>query len=245
MIAEGDHGPLIPTMPCAIMVRKWLRGDMIPPGARAGVSDIRLADYDQIFQQLNIRHGMRQENVKAANLYEEILGEAYQGQAQPIQDLHRIGKGKIFEGRAKITRGKNPVAGLAADIFRFPKAGSDIPIRVSLTRDGDKEIWLREFGGRKMRSTQEAGKGKRAHLVIERFGPVAVYLAVIIKEGRLRLQTKGWSVFGIPLPRFLAPGGDVYEHDANDRFNFHVDICAPVLGRLVKYEGWLEPLNPD
>jgi len=55
------------------------------------------------------------------------------------------------------------------------------------------------------------------------------------------MNTKGWSFLGIPLPPFLRPGGDVYEtQDAEGRFVFHVDLKAPIFGRLCKYEGWLE-----
>jgi hypothetical protein len=103
------------------------------------------------------------------------------------------------------------------------------------------EIWERYFDGRRMVSTQEVGKGRYARLVTERFGPVAIHMAVLAQEGRLVLKTKAWSIFGLPLPRFLAPSGDIYEHGAEGRFNFHVDIQAPLLGRLVKYEGWLKP----
>jgi len=81
--------------------------------------------------------------------------------------------------------------------------------------------------------------------VVERFGPIAVYLAILVQNGRQILKTTGWSVFGIPLPKFLMPGGEVFEHDANGRFNFHVDMVAPLLGRLVKYEGWLEETKAE
>ena len=239
MIAEGDDGPLTPAIPCAIMVRKWLRGETVKAGARTAIMDITLADYDKEFSVLNIFHGIHDDSAVAANLYENILGTGYYEQAKPLQNLHKIGTGRNFTGRCKITRGTNPLSHLAAAVFCFPKVGDDIPVSVSLTRKGNKELWVRNFNGRKMRSTQEAGTGRQSRLIIERFGPVAVALAVIIKDGRLYLKTKSWSVLGVPMPRALMPGGDVFEHSADNRFNFHVDICAPIIGRIVKYEGWL------
>lgn len=96
-----------------------------------------------------------------------------------------------------------------------------------------------------MVSTQEAGRGKQSRLVVERFGPIAIHLAIIVEDGKQILTSRGWSIFGIPLPKALAPGGDVYEHDADGHFNFHVDLVAPIFGRLVKYEGWLEEITAE
>lgn len=239
LIAEGDDGPRIPAIPSAVMVRKWLRGEDVPPGARTAITDITLEGFDSVFSNLNITHGMHDDSRTHRNLYEEILGEAYNDMSEPLQDLHRIGEGKTFEGRCKVTRGSNPLSHLVAAVFRLPKGSPDVPVKVVLTKDGNKEIWERFFGGKRMVSTQEAGRGRQRRLVIERFGPMAIYLAIIIKDGRQIVETTGWSFFGIPLPKILLPGGEVFEHDANGRFNFHVDLVAPIFGRLVKYEGWL------
>ncbi|WP_026942457.1 SDR family oxidoreductase [Hellea balneolensis] len=243
MIAECDDGPRIPSIPAAIMVRKWLRNEGIPSGARTAITDISLADYDSEFTNLNITHGIHDDIPKAGNLYEEILGPAYNDMSEPLQTLHRIGAGKHFEGRCKVTRGANPLSHIVATLLRFPKASPDIPVRVVLTKKGQKEIWERFFDGRRMVSTQEAGRGKQSRLVIERFGPIAVYLAILVEDGKQILKTTGWSLFGIPLPKALTPGGEVFEHAQDGRFCFHVDLVAPVFGRLVKYEGWLEHIS--
>ncbi len=245
MIAEGNDGPRIPAIPCAIMIRKWLREEKIQTGARTAITDIDLADFDTEFSKLNISHGCHENAHQSANLYEQILGESYSQMSEPLQNLHRIGAGKTFEGRCKVTRGRNPLSHLVARILRFPKASDDVPVKVVLTREGNKENWERFFDGRRMFSTQEAGRGKQSRLVVERFGPIAVHLAIIVKDGKQILETTGWSVVGIPLPKLLLPGGDVYEHDADGRFNFHVDMVAPLFGRLVKYEGWLEEVKAE
>ena len=245
MIAIGDDGPRIPAIPVTIMVRKWLRGDRVAAGARTAITDITLADFDTEFAKLKITHGLHDDTPQSRNLYEEILGSAYASMSKPLRDLHAIGTGKIFEGRCKVTRGKNPLSYIVATIFRLPKASPDIPVKVVLTKDGEKEIWERFFNGRRMVSTQEAGRGKQSRLVVERFGPIAIHIAILVEDGKQILKTTGWSIFGIPLPKALTPGGNVYEHDADDRFNFHVDLAAPIFGRLVKYEGWLEEIKAE
>jgi len=238
LVGEGDDGPLIPVIPLAILVKKMLKGDWPDKGARAAMGDLTLADYNAEFANLEIYTGTYEETAELS-LYEQILGSAYNDMSEPLQNLHRVGKGKSFKGRCKVTRGKNPLSHIVAGILRFPKASPDIPVKVVLTRDGDKEIWERFFDGKRMVSTQEAGRSKQSRLVIERFGPIAVHLAILVKDGKQILKTVGWSIFGIHLPKILLPGGEVFEHDAGGRFNFHVDMVAPLFGRLVKYEGWL------
>ena len=51
---------------------------------------------------------------------------------------------------------------------------------------------------------------------------------------RLRLIVRRWSVFAIPLPLWLAPGGDSYEYAADGRFHFHVEIGHPWTGLIVR-----------
>ena len=66
-------------------------------------------------------------------------------------------------------------------------------------------------------------------------------LAIDASSEMLRLVVRRWNAFGIPMPRYLAPGGDAYEHAADGRFNFHVEISLPLIGTVVRYRGWLVP----
>jgi len=243
LVAEGDDGPNIPILPLVALIKKALAGQWPEPGARAPLGDVTLADYEAEFAGLAIHAGVFETQgarSSALSLYEKALGSAYSDLAQPLQDLHRIGRRREFHGRCKVTRGRNPLSQLIAFIFGLPQAANDIPVRVVLSERDGIETWERFFDGRRMISTQEYGKGRAEKLITERFGPVAIYIAVLVEDGKMVLKTKGWSVFGITLPRFLVPGGEVYEHDADGRFNFHVDLVAPLIGRMVKYEGWLE-----
>ena len=57
--------------------------------------------------------------------------------------------------------------------------------------------------------------------------------------GRLTLVVRGWRLFGVPLPRSLAPGGNVHEEERDGRFHFDVEVKAPLIGLIVRYRGWL------
>jgi hypothetical protein len=50
-----------------------------------------------------------------------------------------------------------------------------------------------------------------------------------------------WTAFGISMPLAFAPAGDAFESAGGGRFDFHVEIRLPLIGRIVRYRGWLVP----
>ncbi len=245
MIAEGDDGPFIPSMAVEAIVRRCLDGKLPPPGARASVKELEVADYDALFKRRKITWGVRERMADTAPLYKRLLGDAWWTLPEPVRAMHDLGRGLggdlVAEGRAAVERGKGFGARIVAALFRFPKAGNDVPVKVAfLLRDG-KEVWRREFDGRVMQSTQEEGTGRFERLLCERFGPFAFGLALVMDGETMRLVVRRWTAFGIPMPRSWAPGGEAYEHAADGRFNFHVEIALPLIGTVVRYRGFLVP----
>jgi hypothetical protein len=117
-------------------------------------------------------------------------------------------------------------------------------VRVSVGRSPAGETWIREFDGRRFRSNHSAGRGRFEGLVVEQFGPIRFGLAVLERDGRLGLQVRRWSIFGLPLPRHLMPWSSAWESDVGGRFSFDVEICLPGLGPIVRYRGWLARVGP-
>lgn len=245
LVAEGDHGPRIPTLPAVALIRKMLRGEPPAPGAYSGDELIDLADLTPEFSDLDISYGLQFESADLPP-YEKIMGDSYARLYPAIRDLHRPENGRLFSGRCEVTRGRNPLANLVAEIIGFPKGGDDVPVTVTITPDATGETWVREFGMSTFQSHHSLACGRRERLITEKFGPISIHMAILEENGNMRIETQGWSVFGIPLPKFLRPGGDVYEtQDEHGRFVFYVDLIAPLFGRLCKYHGWLVPVeNP-
>ncbi|MFT7058859.1 MAG: hypothetical protein ACJASV_001364 [Pseudorhodobacter sp.] len=143
-------------------------------------------------------------------------------------------------GRARQSQRRHWLA--AAHLFGFPKPTADIPVTVTFTTDAKGvETWVRHFDGRIMRSTQAAGHGRNALLIVEAFGPFRFGLALALRDGKLRLIPRRWSLLGLALPRFLIPTGDRYEVEQEGRFRFHVTITLRVIGLMTRYQGWLRP----
>jgi hypothetical protein len=245
MIAEGDDGPFIPAMACAAIIRNCLAGQPPAAGARPATEDVALEDYERQFALRAIHSGTREASPAEVPLYRRLLGDAYETLPAPLQAMHDLTGRMEAEGIATVTRGASPLARLTAAIVGFPHAGANVPVRVDFTRERarerGRERWTRTFAGRSFDSTQEAGSGRNEWLVCERFGPVCIAMALVLDGARLRLVMRRWSLFGVPLPLWLAPRGNAYEHAADGRFNFHVEISHPFTGLIVGYRGWLVP----
>jgi hypothetical protein len=240
LLAEGSDGPLIPSMAIATIIRKTLAGNPPMPGARVATEALELADYDDVFSSRTIHTGIREHVDEIEPLYKRVLGSAWERLPQPIRDLHSVETKKTFAGKAGVERGTGLVSRLIGALYGFPAAGSEIPVEVVIERSGVGERWQRSFAGRIFHSWQTAGQGSNEYLIDERFGPISVGLALIESDGRLEYVVRNWTFLGIPMPRFLAPGGTTWEHVRDQRFHFHVEIAHPWFGLIVRYRGWLE-----
>lgn len=238
MIAEGDHGPFIPAMAVAALVKKWLRNQPPEPGARVATGEVELSDYHPFFAERKIRTGERLTSTQTTPLYASVLQDkVWQQLPLTLQKMHA----DVLEarGKAEVTRGKSLLAKLIARVFGFPEAGEDIDVVVRFERTAEQERWHRNFAGKDFYSDQFIGTGRYQHLLCEQFGPFVFGMALVFTEGRLRLLVRKWKMFGIPLPRFLLPNGEFYEEEQAGRFRFNVAIEAPLIGPIVCYRGYL------
>ncbi len=244
LLAEGDDGPLIPSMAVALLVSKMQQGLPPAPGARAGIGALTLDDYMTAFVGRTIVTGWREG--AQPEPYPQTLGPIFDDLPPLLQQLHRPGPRSVWRGRAEVTRGKNLMALLVATLFRFPKAGFGQPVEVTFTTDPQgRETWTRRFGAQPMRSTQEAGSGRDAALIVERFGPFRFGLALDWDGTRLQIIPRRWGIGPLPLPLWLMPHGPAWEDVQDGRFRFHVQIILPLIGPVVRYDGWLEPVKAD
>ena len=241
LLAEGDDGPLIPSMAAAIVVTDTLRGRAPPAGARSAATGIELDDYAPWLASRSIAWGIR-EVPAAPGLYPRLLGSTWDNVPPAIRAMHDPETCPRASGQAVVERGRGLIARIVAAIVGFPPAGEEVPVTVGFTDRGDDgEHWSRNFGGHRFSSVQEAGQGRSEHLLVERFGPLAFAMALVTEGERLRLVLRRWSLFGLPLPLALGPRSDAYESDEGGRFHFHVQISHPLAGLIVRYRGWLVP----
>ena len=242
MLAEGDDGPLIPSMAIAAILRNELDGRRPVAGARAATGELELADYDAIFEPYAIRHGIRDDGaLLSAPLYQRMLAGAWDDLPATLRAMHTIDGERVARGEADIERGPGFLAHLVAALFGFPEAARGAPTSVRLQAKNGAETWTRLFAGKTMRSRQWQGEARWEGLLCESFGPFTFGLALLTGDGRLRLVVRRWALLGVRLPLGLAPRGDASEQEVDGRFRFDVTIAAPFIGVIVRYRGSLTP----
>ncbi|WP_242111612.1 DUF4166 domain-containing protein [Luteimonas aquatica] len=176
-------------------------------------------------------------------LFQSLLGASFYALPSCVRALHQIrGRGR-YVGRAEITRGGNPLARLCAAFARLPPAMADAPLTVDFQADAAGEVWTRHFGGQagkahRMRSRLRA----RNRRLVERLGPLQFRFEICVHEEAIHWHAEGVRLFGLlPLPAGWFAGVACREGEHEGRYTFLVDASLPLIGRLVRYEGWLQP----
>lgn len=177
------------------------------------------------------------------SIFQKILGNDWNNLPKPVQDMHSVKGDLQLSGHAKVERGNGILARLVAAIFRFPSAGLEVPIGVFIAKSADTELWTRTFAGRAFSSVISCGSGQSDQLINERFGPITIRLALVVDDGKLRFVVRNWKLWSLPLPQAWAPSDESYEYSNNDRFGFSIEIRHALTGLIVKYSGWLVPIQ--
>ncbi len=242
LLAEGDDGPYIPSMAIEVIIRKLLAGERPLTGARPGTHALDLADYDTVFEGRSIFTGFRKDE-SVSPLYQRVLGSAFDTLPPQVRKLHASQTERHWIGRAQVQRGKGILARGICVLIGFPNSDDDVAVSVRFTPEEDTERWTRDFNGKTFTSIQSCGRGKDQHLLVERFGVISVSLALVADKNRLFLIPRSWSLFGLPMPKMLLPGGNSFETEENWQFSFNVEIRAPVAGLIVSYKGQLAQIE--
>ncbi|WP_457586492.1 DUF4166 domain-containing protein [Ensifer canadensis] len=187
---------------------------------------------------------MTQRLVDHQSLYRQVLGPRWDRLPAAIRALHEMSEGTAtFRGCAVVERGRWPLARLAAFLAGFPTAAQGVPVEIRFACTDGREVWTRRFGDKVLRSSQQKAEDRKERLLAENFGPFRILCSLAPEENRLHLKVRGWSVLGLPLPLFLAPGGRTYEEDRDGLFHFNVEVESPLTGLIVRYRGWLKPAD--
>ncbi|HLL31738.1 MAG TPA: DUF4166 domain-containing protein, partial [Allosphingosinicella sp.] len=171
-------------------------------------------------------------------LYERVMGERFADLPPAVRAMHEVLRDGGASGEAQVTGGRNRIARLLARAFGFPTEGAHRLHLAFAERDG-RERWTRDFSGRTFSSElAERGGG-----LTERFGLVRFAFGLPSDSTGLRMIIRRWWLGPLPLPLFLAPKSEAREWEEGGRFHFEVPIALPLLGPLIHYRGWLEPVD--
>ncbi|NOT40683.1 MAG: DUF4166 domain-containing protein, partial [Alphaproteobacteria bacterium] len=238
LVAAAGDGPNIPSLPALALARALANGTVSERGATACVDLLTLDAFTKEFSRYEIGTAVTTERLTQVPLFQRVLGRFAQ-MPQAVREAHAPDPARELAGEVDIEGAENPFAQAVAWFAGFPSAGRNLRAAVTIEREGNGEVWVRRFGKATFASTlSETAPGK----LTERFGAIAFDLDAAADAQGFRLGIVRARLGELPLPRFLTPQTEaVAGIDENGRYRFDVTISLPVIGRLVRYRGWLTP----
>ena len=172
-------------------------------------------------------------------VFQQALGASFFRLPESLRRLHGVRGRARYAGIATNERGRNPLARLCARIAGLPPAASEVATTVDFTTDAKGETWHRDFGGHRMVSKLALKNG----LLRERLGPLQFRHALHANDGAIWWTVSGVRLFGmLRLPASLFEGVRCREFKPEEgRYGFDVEARLPLVGRVIRYQGWLEP----
>ncbi len=230
-VTDGQ-GPYIP----GIAARALLRDPAaVPPGAGPAIGPLTLPGVEAALTDLAAETEVRE--AELIPLFRRALGPAFDTLAGGVKASHDSPCTRVLTGNGTVTRGRGPIARIAAALFRFPPAGTDVPVMVIKWPDGQGgEVWERRFGGKVFRSHLRMD-GTR---ITESFGPFTFAIGLHAQDGALHFPVTAGRLGPLPIPRRLLPVSEAVETGTEDGQTFDVTLRAPLTGALiVRYRGRL------
>lgn len=171
-------------------------------------------------------------------VFQQVLRAPFFNLPDPVRALHSVRGRARYAGRVRVERGRNPLARVCAAVAGLPPAMDDAPLQVEFVAEDGTETWSRDFGGHPMVSRLRCRKG----MLEERLGPLRFRFALHVADGALYWRAVGMRVLGIvPLPAWLLARVRCREREHEGRYAFRGEVALPLLGPLIRYEGWLAP----
>jgi len=243
LFAPAGAGPNVPALAAAAVIRKLQAGALSFCGAAPCVGMLTLVDFAGDFAALGIETGMDVQSVDEPPLFTRAIGTEFERLPDVTRAIHQPLPVLVMDGRADVTGGATWLARAIAAVFSLPVQGKDAAVHVVIEADGAAERWSRVFPNGVMRSVMHSPDAA-SKSVWERFGWLDVRLRIEPSSAGLSLVPIAAKFGPIPLPSFLLPYGPATETvDLSGRHLFDVEICLPLIGRLVHYRGWLAIRN--
>lgn len=167
-------------------------------------------------------------------LYARVLGDVFLSLSPRLQAVHTRTGVQRYRGEVEVVRGTHWLARLCSWATRLPPAGMG-SVEVEIEATDGQEKWTRYIAGHAMPSRLWEQDG----LLCEQLGPVRFGFRLTVEQGAIIWRVARINILGLALPaRWF---GDVVarESETGERYRFDVSAALPIIGRLVRYRGWL------
>jgi hypothetical protein len=171
-------------------------------------------------------------------LFQRVLGADFHALPPAVRALHGGCGSQVFAGVAAIERGPHWLVSLLAWATRLPPAAPRVPVELELVVERCGERWNRDFGGHRMPSRLFL----REWWLGERLGAMEFEFELKVPGDEIHWRVRRAWLFGlVRLPSFLFSQVRCRERERGGRYEFLVEVAMPLIGPLIRYEGWLEP----
>jgi hypothetical protein len=172
-------------------------------------------------------------------VYPAVMGARWEGLPAVIRRAHS--SGGTLHGTFEIRHGPTRLARVLARLLRCPRQGAAVPVTLRIDPDGPVERWHREFGPRKVSTTQWAAA---PGLLDERIGPLALRFRLDADRGELGFEQVGArACLGgatAAWPHWCRPHVRATEAADGDGLRVSVQVSLPRIGLLLSYTGRLD-----
>jgi hypothetical protein len=239
LLAEAGAGPVVPTLPALAVIRSLQKGRLTWRGAAPCTGFLSRAEIESEMARHALSTATEAEMLEQAPLFARALGASFDTLPAAVRFAHAQPVTLVLEGRGSIIGGASMLGRMAARIMRLPPEIDDVPVRVTMAKEGNAELWRRDFDTHTFSTRLSLAPDG---MLEERFGPLSMKLALRGGPDGLGMDVLGWRLGPLRLPHFLMPRTDAREGaDEAGRFTFDVAIYMPGLGMLAHYRGWLVP----
>jgi hypothetical protein len=170
------------------------------------------------------------------SLYHRVLGKQFSRLPASLQQFHNQPKEARAFGEFEVRRGSGRIRNWLANRMGLPPAAPKVSVTLHVVVEGDRERWIRDFGGLRLESVQ----WKRDNFLIEAVGPVRLGLRLSADAMGLEFTSRrAWlHVLRLPLCSVPKVSASVRVQD-DGSWLVSVRMTDPFGGVLVTYEGLL------
>ncbi|MEP7042786.1 MAG: DUF4166 domain-containing protein [Dokdonella sp.] len=172
-------------------------------------------------------------------LFPTLLGSSWEALPISVRALHGDRAHLDARGRVEVRGDTRWLSRRLRKMLKMPEPIADAPLRVEISRDGNKEVWTRHFPDACLESHLSPSP-RWPNAFAERLGGARLTFGFGVEQGQLRWVTRSVRLLGMPLPLRWFEGIDARCSERDGRYRFDIAVRLPLVGLLVAYAGWLE-----
>lgn len=174
--------------------------------------------------------------------FEQVLGARFHHLMPQLRQLHGA-RAPSWAGQVTVTGAPTWAGRLVARFAGFPAEMQKAPFTLAIKAGAKEgtETWQRSFDGHEL--TSQIWIDEKTGQMREKIGAVMVELVPVVKVDALHIDVEAaWLLGSLRLPASLTPQSHVVIwQDEAGRYRFDIGAQIPMIGHLIRYEGWLRP----